>query len=77
MQQRMLGPDMAFFPGGGMGQPPPQWYDPSMDNYNGDLEMQAWATMELNTGALTEHGMEAYMIPVGYDQQQEALPQIW
>jgi hypothetical protein len=62
-QQRMMG-DMSMFPGGGQAQPP-QWYDPSMDQYGGDLEMHAWATMELNTGAVAINGMEAYMIPVG------------
>ncbi|KAF8519106.1 hypothetical protein BU17DRAFT_66051 [Hysterangium stoloniferum] len=57
---------------GGHDGPPIQWYDPYTEP-----EMQTWATMELNTGAVMNNGMEAYMIPVGYDQQQEALPQIW
>lgn len=45
---------------------PQQWYDPSTDQYSSNLEMHAWATMELNTGAVALNGMEAYMIPVGY-----------
>jgi hypothetical protein len=43
---------------------PQQWYDPTME-YT-DAEANAWATMELNTGAVAVNGMEAYMIPVGY-----------
>jgi hypothetical protein len=31
-----------------------------------DPEANAWATIELNTGAVAINGMEAYMIPVGY-----------
>ena len=41
-----------------------QWYDPTIEY--ADPEANAWATMELNTGAVAVNGMEAYMIPVGY-----------
>jgi len=46
------------------------WYDP----YN---EMQPWENMDLNAGAVMVGGMEAYMIPVGYDQRGEDVQQIW
>lgn len=55
--------DVSLFPGGVLAQPQ-QWYDATMD-YGGDPEANAWATMELNTGAVAANGMEAYMIPVG------------
>lgn len=61
-QHRMI-VDPQPFPGGVPAQPQ-QWYDPTMDY--ADPEANAWATMELNTGAVAVNGMEAYMIPVGY-----------
>ncbi|KAF8578439.1 hypothetical protein K439DRAFT_1638799 [Ramaria rubella] len=68
-------PHMPAFPGPGGMPPGQQWYDPTMEY--GDSDANAWATMELNAGAVAVNGMEAYMIPVGYDQHMEELPQIW
>lgn len=55
--------ETPMFPGS-VTLPSQQWYDPTQE-YS-DPEANAWATMELNTGAVAVNGMEAYMIPVGY-----------
>lgn len=61
-QHRVMG-ETPMLPGS-VTLPSQQWYDPTQE-YS-DPEANAWATMELNTGAVAVNGMEAYMIPVGY-----------